>query len=181
MDLRGLPFALPDDLRGVEGPAAEGLRRHYDLVFRYVRRRTTSRGDAEDLTQEVFADASAALAKIAALSERQVLAWLYTVASRRIADAARKSSRRISVVAAPLDLAPTPSSEYGPGVASEIARAVRELPEPQRDVVLMKLFEGRSFLEIGTRLGITEAAAKMRFARGLEGVRSSLRHEGIEP
>jgi DNA-directed RNA polymerase specialized sigma24 family protein len=45
----------------------------------------------------------------------------------------------------------------------------------------MKLFDGLAFAEIAVRLGITEAAAKMRCVRGLEAVRSSLRHKGIEP
>jgi RNA polymerase sigma factor (sigma-70 family) len=165
----------------VEELAAEGLRRHYDLVFRYVRRRTRSRAEAEDLTQEVFADAAAALGRTAALGERQTLAWLYTVAKRRLADESRRSSRRIHPIDAPLELAPTPEAEYGPGVAHEIALALQELPEPQREVVVMKLLEGRSFAEISRRIGTTEAAAKMRFARGLESVRTSLRREGIEP
>jgi RNA polymerase sigma factor (sigma-70 family) len=161
--------------------AAEGLRRHYELVYRYVRRRTRSEAEAEDITQEVFADAAAALAQTAALTERQTLAWLYTVAKRRLIDEARRNSRRIQPLEAPLELAPTPDSEYGAQVAQEIARAVRALPEPQREVVLMKLFDGRSFAEIGRRVGISEAAAKMRCVRGLEAMRSSLRREGIEP
>ena len=45
----------------------------------------------------------------------------------------------------------------------------------------MKIFEGSSFAEIGVRLCITEAAAKMRCVRGLEAVRSMLRREGIQP
>jgi RNA polymerase sigma-70 factor (ECF subfamily) len=166
---------------GVEGPAAEGLRRHYDLIFRFVRRRTRSWSDAEDITQEVFADAAAALSQQAALSDRQTLAWLYTVAQRRLVDAARRSAIRGDPVDMPLELAPTPESEYGPGVAAEIAHALGELPEPQREVVLMKIFDGRSFAEIAERLGITEAAAKMRCVRGLEAVRAMLRREGIQP
>jgi RNA polymerase sigma-70 factor (ECF subfamily) len=166
---------------GVEGLAAEGLRRHYDLVFRYVRRRSRSQSDAEDITQEVFADAAAGLARQAALTEQQTLAWLYTVAKRRLVDEARQSTRRIDPVDVPLDLAPTPESEYGPGVAAGIAQALRELPAPQREVVLMKVFDGRSFAEIAERLGITQAAAKMRCVRGLEAVRAMLRHEGIHP
>jgi RNA polymerase sigma-70 factor (ECF subfamily) len=165
----------------VEGLAAQGLRRHYDLVFRYVRRRTRSVVQAEDITQEVFADAAAALEQLASLGERRTLAWLYTVASRRLIDEARRASRRGAPVEASLELAPTPESEYGWGVAAAIQRALEELPEPQRQVVTLRLLEGRSFVEIAGRLGITEAAAKMRFARGLEGVRSSLRGEGIEP
>jgi RNA polymerase sigma factor (sigma-70 family) len=165
----------------MEGLAAEGLRRHYDLVFRYVRRRTRSQVEAEDITQEVFADAASALARGAALSESQTLAWLYTVAKRRLVDEARRASRRPSPVDAQLELAPTPQSEYGTAVGQEITRALLDLPEAQREVVLMKLFDGLSFAEIGKRIGTSEAAAKMRCVRGLEAVRSSLRREGIEP
>jgi RNA polymerase sigma factor (sigma-70 family) len=165
----------------VEGLAAEGLRRHYDLVFRYVRRRSRTHSDAEDITQEVFADAASALARHATLTERQTLAWLYTVAKRRLVDEARRSARRVDPVDVPLDLAPTPESEYGQSVVAEIAHALGELPAPQRQVVLMKIFDGRSFAEIAGRLDITEAAAKMRCVRGLEAVRATLRREGIHP
>jgi RNA polymerase sigma factor (sigma-70 family) len=165
----------------VGGLAAEGLRRHYDLVFRYVRRRTRSHGEAEDVTQDVFAAAAAALAHDVPLTDEQTLAWLYTVARRRLVAHTRRATRRIGPTDAPLELAPTPESEYGPAVAQEIGRALAELPDPQREVVLLKLFDGLSFAEIGARLAITEAAAKMRCVRGLEQVRSSLRREGIEP
>jgi RNA polymerase sigma-70 factor (ECF subfamily) len=165
----------------MEELAAQGLRRHYDLVFRYVRRRTRSNSDAEDITQEVFAQAAASLAGQAMLTERQTLAWLFTVAQRRLIDEARRQARGGERVAFALDLAPTPQSEYGPGVAAEIAHAMRELPEPQRRVVVMKIFDGLSFAEIGEQVGITEAAAKMRCKRGLESVRSMLRREGIQP
>jgi len=43
-------------------------------------------------------------------------------------------------------------------VAHGITRALRELPEAQRTVVLLKLFDGLSFAEIGRRVGVTEAA-----------------------
>jgi RNA polymerase sigma-70 factor (ECF subfamily) len=146
-----------------------------------VRRRTRSYAEAEDLTQEVFADAAAALSRRAQLTEEQSLAWLYTVARRRLADEARRATRRVNPVDAPLDLAPTPESEYGRAVAQGITRALRELPEAQRKVVLLKLFDGLSFAEIGRRVGITEAAAKMRCVRGLEQMQTLLRGQGIEP
>jgi RNA polymerase sigma factor (sigma-70 family) len=165
----------------VEELAAEGLRRHYDLVLRFVRRRVRTSVEAEDLTQEVFADAAKALSQLAPLTDQQTLAWLYTVAKRRLIDESRREARRLHPIDAPLDLAPTPESEYGPGVARAVGRIVSELPDAQREVVVMKLFEGRSFAEIGRRVGLTEAAAKMRFARGLEAVRAALREEGIAP
>jgi DNA-directed RNA polymerase specialized sigma24 family protein len=44
----------------------------------------------------------------------------------------------------------------------------------------MKLLQGLAFVEIARRVGATEAACKMRFARGLESVRDELTKEGLE-
>ena len=154
--------------------AATAFRRHYRQVFRFVRRHSASPEDAEDVTAEVFASA------IAGLHERRsgappVLAWLYTVARRRLADEARRRARaeRLHVAAVP--------SEYGPDVARALAQSLRRLPEAQRRVVAMKLIEGRTFREIADRLGTTEGACKMRLARGLERLRDELEKEGVEP
>jgi DNA-directed RNA polymerase specialized sigma24 family protein len=45
----------------------------------------------------------------------------------------------------------------------------------------MKLLQGLSFTEIAGHVGATEAACKMRFARGLESVRDQLEKEGVTP
>jgi DNA-directed RNA polymerase specialized sigma24 family protein len=58
---------------------------------------------------------------------------------------------------------------------------VAELPESQRQVVVAKLWEGRSLAEIAGRLGTSEAACKMRLARGLAQLRDRLKEEGVEP
>lgn len=47
--------------------------------------------------------------------------------------------------------------EYGTELASVIATSIRELPEGQRQVVVMKLLEGRPFAEIAERLEVSEA------------------------
>jgi DNA-directed RNA polymerase specialized sigma24 family protein len=45
----------------------------------------------------------------------------------------------------------------------------------------MKLLRGARFAEIGESLGVTEAAAKMRFARALEALRTELEGSGVTP
>lgn len=130
----------------------------------------------------VFAEAAARLDQFKP-SEAPVLAWLYTVAQRRLADAARRG-RRGGESLAELDsdrLRVVEGAEYGPGAARAIGRAILELPERQRRVVTMKLLEGSSFAEIAAQLGATEAACKMRFARGLEALRDRLEQEGVGP
>ena len=76
---------------------AAGYRRHYGRVYRFVRRRARSAEDAEDLTQEVFEAAAAAFANERLTSEPE-LAWLYTVAERRLVDSWRRQRRAEALV-----------------------------------------------------------------------------------
>jgi hypothetical protein len=57
--------------------------------------------------------------------------------------------------------------------------AMLKLSTEQRTAVLLRYFENRSFSEIGTVLGLTENAARMRVSRALETLRSVLRHHSI--
>lgn len=112
-----------------------------------------------------------------------VLGWLYTVARRRLVDHLRRQVLRTGTLAEleTARVAAVEETEYGPRVAAAIAAAVARLPERQREVVVMALLEGRSFAEIARRVGASEGACKMRFARGLETLRDDLASQRIEP
>jgi RNA polymerase sigma factor (sigma-70 family) len=157
---------------------ADVLGEQYERIYRYVRRRSPSTEVAEDVTQQVFADAAAAL-ELGTERQPRVLAWLYRVAKRRLADQARRGIREREH--GTLVIAPTHASEYGAAVARALGASIADLPRAQRRVVVMRLLEGRSFAAIAERLDVSEAAAKMRFVRALEGLRDRLRREGIEP
>ena len=162
--------------------AGSAFQRHYAHVFRYIRRRTESDEHAEDLTQAVFVDAAHRLRSFQP-GTAPVLAWLYTVAQRRLADRARKLSRSPETIAS-LDALRAHGVEdaaYGPNVAEALRAAIAALPPGQRHAVVMKLLEGRSFAEIARRVGASEAACKMRFARALEALRDDLADRGVEP
>jgi RNA polymerase sigma factor (sigma-70 family) len=161
------------EVQGVTNPTDQAFRRHYADVYRFVRRRTRSDADAEDLTQQVFADAAASLR----CDGRPPIAWLYAVARRRFADAARRDSRRAALRPVLADHA----AEYGPSVAASLRTAFARLPPSQRDVVVLKLLRGASFAEIAYAVGTTEEAARMRFSRALRSLRAELEKEGIEP
>jgi RNA polymerase sigma-70 factor, ECF subfamily len=161
--------------------AEEAFRRHYAQVFRFIRRRVSSDHEAEELAQLVFADAVRSLARFKP-GAAPVLALLYTVAQRRLADRARTLARRESLdelVETRLQL--IAEAEYDADLGAAIRRALEHLPEQQRQVVVLKLLQGVPFAEIAERIGATEAACKMRFARGLESVRDELRRAGVEP
>jgi RNA polymerase sigma-70 factor (ECF subfamily) len=155
---------------GVNDVAERAFRRHYDQLYRYVRRRTHDHHRAEDLTQQVFADAAESLRDTGS----PPLAWLYTVAKRRFADEARRRSG--------LELHGEETlPEYGAEAGLAISDALAALPEGQRQVVVLKLLRGARFVEIAQLLEVTEAAAKMRFVRALEALRVELERKGVTP
>jgi RNA polymerase sigma-70 factor (ECF subfamily) len=164
----------------VEGVIENAFRLHRTEIYRYLRRRTKSSDQAEELTQQVFADAALTLSRMDA-SPGSLVGLLYTIARRRFADEARRNSHRGERV--PLDEIDDelPAREYGSDVAHAIHEAIAQLPDEQRRVVCLKLIEGCSFAEIASLTGATEAAAKMRFQRGLAAVRRELERQGIEP
>jgi RNA polymerase sigma-70 factor (ECF subfamily) len=164
----------------LEGLAERAFRQYYGQVFRYLRRRTHNPDDAEELTQEVFADAAVTLERMSS-PPASVLALLYTIAGRRFADHARRQSHTVQVVPLEGAAAEQPSSEYGSEVARAIRVAIAGLAPEQQLVVCMKLIEGCSFREIAGIVGATEAAVKMRFQRGLRLVRRELELQGIAP
>jgi RNA polymerase sigma-70 factor, ECF subfamily len=162
-------------------PASGDLRRRYREIYRYVRRRSRSDSDAEDVTQDVFADAARALGS-AEPGEGLPVGWLYTVAQRRLIDRARRHARRQEVFGdTALELVAEPPSEYGAEVSEALRTGIDRLPRPQQEVVLMKLVQGRSFAEIASALDATEGACRMRFLRGLEQLRAFLEEEEVTP
>lgn len=176
-----LPFRASDEKRVVADRAEEAFRRHYADVFRYLRRRVPTDHEAEELAQVVFAEAARRLDAFKD-DRAPVLAWLYTVAQRRLADRARRLARRESLAeleAGRMHL--VGELDYPPDLAGALERALDRLPVEQRRVVVLKQLRGISFAEIAAELGSTEAACKMRFARGLETVRAELEREGLAP
>ncbi len=156
------------------------LARHYRTIYRFVRRRSGSREDAEDMTQTVFVEAAANLTRVYA-DGRSPLAWLYTVASRRLIDQTRRRGRAPELV--PLDtIAALPGEvHYGAAIGRTLREAIDLLPENQRHVVARRLIEGASFAEIADDEGATEPACKMRYMRALQRIRTHLEREGFEP
>ncbi len=176
---RGLGPTPPD---GRDSPsrarADEAFRAHHRRILSFLRARTDVDA-AEELAQQVFADATRAFEQ--AEPPNDVLAWLYTVASRRLADEIRRRARSAQRLAQLEMAAPPPvqGDEYGREVSRSLRRAVQTLSAEDRAVVTARLLEGASFAELAERLGISVPACKMRFSRALRLVRASMEADGL--
>jgi RNA polymerase sigma-70 factor (ECF subfamily) len=143
--------------------------RYRTEVYRFLLRRTRDHHEAEDLTQEAFADAAAALSRSTAPTSMR--GWLFAVAERRAVDEHRRRQRAARVVDMLLALPGAVDEDEG----GDAEAALRKLPPAQRQIIALRIVEGRTYGEIARTLGCNEAACKMRLSRALRRLRNELR------
>jgi RNA polymerase sigma-70 factor (ECF subfamily) len=150
----------------------EAFRSHRQTLYCYLRRRTRCSADAEELTQDVFADAVAAVRE--ARPPRCVEAWLYTTARRRLVDYLRRtrsdSAWMLSAEAVEVDADTVV-------LAQAVVRSIAQLRFVDRQLVVMRFIQGRTTAEIAATLGMTEAACRMRLARARHEVAAKANQE----
>src|SRR2546421_22136 len=63
-------------------------------------------------------------------------------------------------------------------VGRHVDLALKRLEPAERDAILLRFFEARSFREVGAAMNISEEAAKKRVWRGIEKLRQMLTPDG---
>ncbi|HYS79158.1 MAG TPA: RNA polymerase sigma factor [Anaeromyxobacteraceae bacterium] len=106
--------------------------------------------------------------------------WVFAIAAHVRVDWLRRQGRLATGTLDDEGLsAADPSSDPGAGLrdrerSERVHLALESLTEPQRVVVHLHRFEGLGFAEIGTILGISEGAAKLRAFRAYAELRKRL-------
>jgi RNA polymerase sigma factor (sigma-70 family) len=130
-----------------------------DPVYRYFLRRS-ARQDADDLTAEVF---EIAWRRCDDIPSEWVLPWLYRTASHVLANHRRRTSRL------PLHLTdePPPSDDHAARIADHdrLLRALAELSERDRDILLLHAWEGLNGDELAEALEISRSGAQAALSR----------------
>lgn len=157
-----------------ENPArfADLYELHFDRVYAFIARRTSSREEAEDLTSEVFHQALANLRQ-SEWRGAPFAAWLFRIAANALADRWRRQSRERETAAADeheLEDEPVEIVEH----RALLFRLVRELPEDQRRVIEMRFAEEKSVREIARALDRTEGAVRQLQFRALQKLRTGV-------
>jgi RNA polymerase sigma-70 factor (ECF subfamily) len=151
--------------------------RYADDVRRFVQSIVRDRHEAEDITHDVFVKLIRAIQKY---EEREVpfAAWIMRVARNAALDHVR-SRRQIPVeeVWISEDDRDRTSFEY----TQALKAALAELPESQREVLVLRHIGGLSPTEIAERLGKTEASIQGLHHRGRAALKRSLRELGVAP
>lgn len=152
--------------------------RYADNVFGYARSIVRNEHDAEDIVQQVF---TRMLTAIQGYEERSVpfSAWLLRIAHNMSIDHLRRRStvcEEPEVMAAP----ETPAVESH-HLRQAIRDALAELPDPQREIVVLRHVAGLSPGEIALRLGRSEDSVHGLHHRGRRALQAALTAAGATP
>lgn len=184
------PSAIDDDFAVLVAAAVTGERDAVDrvlrwvrpLVLRYCRARVGGQektfASADDVAQEIC------LAVLTALPSyrdqgRPFLSFVYGIASHKVADAHRNAARnRADLVP---ELPDTPELTEGPEaqvlqneVTGRMAKLLHNLPERQREVLILRVVVGMSAEETAEAVGSTPGAVRVAQHRALSRLRSLL-------
>jgi RNA polymerase sigma-70 factor (ECF subfamily) len=180
------------------GRALERYRAYLMLLARlHLDDRLRNKLGPSDVVQQTLLKAHQARGQFRGTTEAEWAAWLRRILARTLADAARDLGRdkRDATRERSLDealdassaglhawVAAEQTSPSGQAIHNEqvlrLAEALADLPDLQREVVVMKHCQGRSLAEIADLLGRTVPSVASLLRRGLQGLRERLGEPG---
>ena len=189
MDIPADEELLASIQKGDTGSLGLLVQRWERPLFRFVYRMLPRREEAQDICQETF---------LRILSKAKLFnpggkfsTWMYQIALNLTRDHMRKKGRWSALVVDGGE----DREERAPSVAqgrpvtpdsllmesdsrARVRRALTRLPPEQREVLVLKEFQGLKFREISELLGCPESTVKSRMYYGLKSLKSALAREG---
>jgi RNA polymerase sigma factor (sigma-70 family) len=184
-----MQMAKPDDMQLLRDYAATNsedafatlVQRHVNLVYSVALRQLGDFHQAQDVTQAVFI----ILARKAARLRRETVltGWLYQTARFTATSFLRGEMRRQrreqeSYMQSTLD--PSQSDAAWEQLAPLLDDAMGRLGKLDRNLLLLRFFEGRSNTEAASVLNLNEPAAKRRCTRAIEKLRLFFSRRGMD-
>ena len=182
-DDRSRLIALVELARGGDSEAFGLLYDHYHVsVYRFLFYRTRSAPLAEDLTSETFFRALRNM-KNFRWQGKDFGAWLMTIARNLATDHFKAGRTRLELTTD--DMSDHDASTEGPEAAvlasltnELLLEALTELPDEQRDCLVMRFLQGMSIAETAAALGRSDGAVKQLQLRGVRNL-AKLMPKGI--
>jgi RNA polymerase sigma-70 factor, ECF subfamily len=164
--------------RGDESALAACYDRYRLILFGLILRILHDRQEAEDVLQEVFLQVWRRAGDFNEARGR-AFTWLVTIARSRALDRLRSAGSRARLAEQAAHVSPEEvgdaeidavKSESG----SRVRAALSELPDEQREALLLAYFEGLTQTEIAARLGDPLGTVKTRMRSGMIKLRELL-------
>jgi len=170
---------LPDNmLRAAlerNDPAAVELMwdRYASELFAYLLVVLCSRHDAEDVLQTVFVRIAQKRHRLA--KARCLDAYVYRIARNEASSFISRRKRVRKIERLDESWLIMPEGHKGQNeLAEELQAALALLPQSQREVIVMKIYRQKTFLEIARLLGLSHNTVASRYRYGMEKLRTLL-------
>lgn len=148
-------------------------RDFYGKVYGYILSKTQNEQDAQDIAADVFLKV---YEKLDTFDENKgsVSTWIYTITRNTLTDRFRT---RKTFAEIPENLAQDDSIEDGicnNEMLEELAKALEELEERERDIIVLRYYSGKTLKEIAEQMDISYAYVKILQNKALKKLKNFL-------
>ena len=151
------------------------VNRHKLQIFNFINSKINDRDTSEDIFQDTFIKVIRTLRNGLYNEEGKFLPWIMRIAHNLVIDHFRKSNRiptienkeEFDIFQFVSDTAPNAENILiEDQILKDIQKLIQELPDDQKEVLIMRLYRDMSFKEIAenTKVSINTALGRMRYA-----------------
>ena len=166
------------DFKGKESNIKDFTRlydKYVDKIYQFIYYKTHHKETAEDLTSTVFIKA---LDNFDSFNEEKgsFSTWLYRISRNTVIDFYRTKKSNINIEDV-WDLSGQEDIERDIDITKKIENVkdyLKKLKSEQREIVLLRVWEGMSYEEIAQITGKTEGSCKMMFSRSIKTLREEM-------
>jgi RNA polymerase sigma-70 factor (ECF subfamily) len=162
-------------IRGEESALEVLITRHKQRIYSFIYSKVFDRDISEDIFQDTFIKVIRTLKRGKYNEEGKFLPWVMRIAHNLVIDHFRKNSRMpkfdnsgdFNIFSVISDNALNAEKTIIKGqVEADVRRLIDELPEDQKEVLVMRMYKDMSFKEISERTGVSinTALGRMRYA-----------------
>jgi RNA polymerase sigma-70 factor (ECF subfamily) len=151
------------------------INRHKSRIFNFINSKVRDRDTAEDIFQDTFIKVIKTLKNGVYNEEGKFLPWVMRIAHNLVIDFFRKNNRiptlenndEYDIFQFISDSSPNAEDVLASDqIVKDLQKLVQELPDDQKEVLIMRLYRDMSFKEIAknTNVSINTALGRMRYA-----------------
>jgi RNA polymerase sigma-70 factor, ECF subfamily len=162
-------------MAGDENALAILIKRHQSKIYGFIYSKIADRDITDDIFQDTFVKVIKTLKSQSYNEEGKFLPWVMRIAHNLIVDHFRKGKKmpmlreteEFSIFTILTDNSPTIEGKLiAEQIEGDLVKIIEELPDDQKEVLMMRIYQDLSFKEISdlTGVSINTALGRMRYA-----------------
>lgn len=168
-------FLVNAYINGNESALSELITRHKQRIYSFIYSKVFDRDVSEDIFQDTFIKVIKTLKKGGYNEEGKFLPWVMRIAHNLVIDHFRRNNRMpkfennndFNIFSVLSDNSLNIEKQIIKGqVEDDVRRLIQELPDDQKEVLVMRIYKDMSFKEISEQTGVSinTALGRMRYA-----------------